>query len=146
MLKLGPLGIDMCARAVRCDRIDSYPAGDVDDNRAPDVHRAECIERRTISVEPGALHNGFRYQVPPRSAYPSKVHIYKPLSMPTLQTRTSSADCAVADVPGAIAVTRLTNAHAKSKEVIMRLTNFIFISLISFYLVLLVLALFDSSS
>jgi uncharacterized membrane protein YcaP (DUF421 family) len=63
--------------------------------------------------------------------------------MPTLQPRASSADWAVADVLGAIAVTRLTNAHAKSKEVIMRLTNFIFISLI---LSFLVLALFDSSS
>jgi hypothetical protein len=65
--------------------------------------------------------------------------------MRTLQPRASGADCAVADVPGAIAVTRLANAHAKSKELIMRLTSFIFIGLISFYLVFLVLAFFDFS-
>ena len=39
---------------------------------------AEGIERRTISVEPGALHNGFWYQVPLQLVYPSKVQIYKP--------------------------------------------------------------------
>ena len=66
--------------------------------------------------------------------------------MPALQTRVSAAARAVADVPGAIVATKHTNAQAKSKEVIMRLTNFVFISLISFYLVLLVLAFFDSSS
>ncbi len=31
---------------------------------ASDVHRAEWIERRTISVESEALHNGYRYEVP----------------------------------------------------------------------------------
>ena len=36
----------------------------VEDNRASDVHRAEGIERRTISVEAEALHNGYRYEVP----------------------------------------------------------------------------------
>ncbi len=52
------------ACAVRCDCIGSWPSGDVENNRAPDVHSAEWIERGTISVEPEALHNGFRYQVP----------------------------------------------------------------------------------
>ena len=52
------------ACAVRCDCIGSRPSGDVENNRAPDVHSAEWIERGTISVEPEALHNGFRYQVP----------------------------------------------------------------------------------
>jgi hypothetical protein len=61
--------------------------------------------------------------------------------MCTLQTGASGADPALADVPSAVAVTRLTDAHAKSKELIMRLISLIFISLISFYLVLLVLAL-----
>ena len=35
--------------------------------------------------------------------------------VPTLQTGVSTAPRAVADVPGAIAATRLTNAHARSK-------------------------------
>jgi hypothetical protein len=52
------------ACAVRCDCIGSWPSGDVENKRAPDVHSAEWIERGTISVEPEALHNGFRYQVP----------------------------------------------------------------------------------
>ncbi|PYK17658.1 MAG: hypothetical protein DME55_09335 [Verrucomicrobia bacterium] len=39
-----------------------------------------------------------------------------------------------------------SNTQAKSKEVTVLLTNFIFISLISFYLIFLVLAFFDSSS
>jgi hypothetical protein len=52
------------ACAVRCDCIGSWPSGDVGNNRAPDVHSAEWIERGAISVEPEALHNGFRYQVP----------------------------------------------------------------------------------
>jgi hypothetical protein len=37
------------------------------------------------------------------------------------------------DVPSAIAVTRLTNAHAKSKELVMLLTNFVF--MIVFFLI-----------
>src|SRR6476660_6326280 len=52
------------ACAVWCDRIGSYRSGDVEDNRAPDVNRAERIERRTISVKAEALHNGYRYEVP----------------------------------------------------------------------------------
>ena len=45
-----------------------------------------------------------------------------------------------------IAATRTTNPQAKSKELTMLLTNFSFISLISFYLSFIVLAFFDSSS
>jgi hypothetical protein len=66
--------------------------------------------------------------------------------MPTLQPCASAAGPAVADVPSAIAAAKHTNAHAKSKELIIRLTGFTFISLISFFLSFLVLALFDSSS
>ena len=75
--------------------------------------------------------------------YPSKVHRYEPLSLCTLQTCASSAaapvsSCrcapAVADVPSAIAATRQTNAQAKRKELIMLLTNFVF--MIVFFLVL----------
>jgi len=40
---------------------------------------------------------------------------------------------AVSDVPTAIAATRLTNAHAKSEQLVMLLTNFVFISVIFFH-------------
>jgi hypothetical protein len=65
------------ACAVCCDCIDSWPSGDVENNRAPDIHRAEWIERRTISVEPEALHNGFRYQAP--------THVCVPVEGPQIQ-------------------------------------------------------------
>ncbi len=77
---------------------------------------------------------------PPKFWYPSRVHKYKPLNMPTLQTRASAAACAVADVPSVIAAITLTNAQAASKELIMLLTNFVFISanfLLSFGFLLL---------
>jgi hypothetical protein len=44
-----------------------------------------------------------------------------------------SAARAVSDVPTAIAATRLTNAHAKSEQLVMLLTNFVFISVIFFH-------------
>ena len=46
MLKLGPSGTDRVPVQSGCDRIGSYPSGGVDDNRAPDVHRAEVIDKR----------------------------------------------------------------------------------------------------
>ena len=52
------------ACAVWRDCIGSWPSGGVENNRASDIHSAEWIERRTISVEPEPLHNGFRYEVP----------------------------------------------------------------------------------
>ena len=64
--------------------------------------------------------------------------------MPTLQTRPSAADCAVAGVLGAITATRQTNAPAKAKELIMISVNFVFIVIVSFCLVFVVLAFFDS--
>ena len=51
-----------------------------------------------------------------------------------------SAARAVSDVPSAIAATRLTNAHAKSEQLAMLLTSFVFIVLVSFYLSFIVLA------
>src|SRR4029453_245353 len=61
-----------CQRAceIRVYRIGSWTSGGVENNRAPDIHSAEWIERRTISVEPEALHNGFRYQVPAELCVP----------------------------------------------------------------------------
>jgi hypothetical protein len=59
----------------------------------------------------------------------------------------TSGRCAWAkpDVLNVVAAMRLTNAHAKSEQLVIRLTNFVFISLISFCLVFLVLAFFGFS-
>src|SRR5262249_5961308 len=67
----------------------------------------------------------------PTFAYPSPLDRYKPLSVCTLQTRSSASDRAVADVPCPIAATRLATAHAKINEPIVPLINFIFITVIS---------------
>ena len=53
---------------------------------------------------------------------------------------------AVPDVLCAIAATRLTNAHANSKEIVMILISFVFIVIVSFYSCFLVLAFFGFSS
>ncbi len=47
--------------------------------------------------------------------------------MPTLQTRPSAAARAVAEVPGAMAAAKHTNAQAKSKKLIVVLINLLFI-------------------
>jgi hypothetical protein len=52
--------------------------------------------------------------------------------MPTLQTRASAVTCAVADVFSAIAAAKHSNAQAKAKELVILLTNFVFICMISF--------------
>jgi hypothetical protein len=54
--------------------------------------------------------------------------------MPTLQTRASASARAVADVPGAIAAAKHTNAQANAREVIIILVNFVFIVIVSFRL------------
>jgi hypothetical protein len=65
--------------------------------------------------------------------------------MPTLQTRASGADCAVADVSGAIVAAKHTNAQAKARELIIIFVNFVFILVVSFCLSLVDLAFGDSS-
>ena len=50
------------ARAVRCDRIGSYPSVGFK-SIPPDVHRAEGDGERTISVELDAYQEGFRHRV-----------------------------------------------------------------------------------
>jgi hypothetical protein len=57
--------------------------------------------------------------------------------MPTLQTCPSAAARAVVDVPSAIAAAKHTNAQAKARELIMLLTNFVF--MIVFFLIFLFL-------
>jgi hypothetical protein len=52
--------------------------------------------------------------------------------MCSLHPRASVSARPVADVPCPMAATRLTNAHAKINEAIVLLTNFIFITVISF--------------
>jgi hypothetical protein len=88
----------------------------------------------------------FGTKLPSKFWYPSKVHKYKPLSMPTLQARASVAARAVADVPGAIVAAKHTNAQAKARELIIIFVNFVFIVVVSFCLSFIVLAFFDSSS
>jgi len=72
----------------------------------------------------------------------SKVHRYKPFSMPTLQTRAPAAACAVRGVPSVIAATKPTNAHANSRELAIVLSSFVFIDVVSFCLICVALALF----
>src|SRR5258705_2212745 len=86
----------------------------------------------SLNVVPSPLNRvpcitAFGTRVPPRSAYPSKVHIYKPFSVPTLQTGASGAAPALADAPSAIAATRQPNAQVKARELIIDLVNFGFI-------------------
>src|SRR5262245_47553847 len=70
----------------------------------------------------------FGTRVPPKFAYPSQLDIYKPFSMPTLQTcRPSAAARAVAEATGATVATKHTNAQAKAKELTIILVNFVFI-------------------
>jgi hypothetical protein len=65
--------------------------------------------------------------------------------MPALQTRPSAAARAVADVPGASAAAKHTNAQATARELIMIFVNFVFIVVVSFCLGFVVSAFFDSS-
>jgi hypothetical protein len=85
----------------------------------------------------------FGTKFPPKFSYPSKVHRYKPLSIPALQT-CAGAGPAVADVPrpSAIATAKHTNAQAKARELIIVLVNFVFIVLVSFCLSFLVVLAF----
>ena len=86
----------------------------------------------------------FGTKFPPKLSYPSKVHRYKPLSMPTLQCLSAAAR-AVADVPSAIAAAKHTNAQANARELIIIFVNFVFIVVVSFCLSFVVLAFFDFS-
>jgi hypothetical protein len=54
--------------------------------------------------------------------------------MPTLQSRPSVAAPAVADVPGAIAAAKHTNAQATASELITIFVNVVFIVVVSFCL------------
>src|SRR6266480_6326704 len=100
-----------------------------------------------LNVVPSPLNRrpcitAFGTRFPPKFAYPSKVHRYKPLSIPTLQCLSTSAR-AVADVPGAIVAAKQTNAQAKARELIIIFVNFVFIVVASFCLSFVVLAFFD---
>ena len=102
-----------------------------------------------LNVVPSPLNRrpcitAFGTRFPSRFWYPSKVHRYEPLSMPTLQ-RASAAARAVADVPGAIVAAKHTNAQATARELIIIFVNFVFIVVVSFCLVFVVLAFFGFS-
>src|SRR5207253_8424052 len=83
-----------------------------------------------LNVVPSPLNRrpcimAFGTKFPPKFWYPSKVHRYKPFRVP-LQTRPSAAACAVADVPSDIVAIRLANAHTNRKQLIILLSNFVF--------------------
>src|SRR6266403_5477237 len=102
-----------------------------------------------LNVVPSPLNRrpcitAFGTRFPPKFAYPSKVHKYRPCSVCVLQGCGNRAVArAVLDVPSAIAATRQPNAQVKARELIIVLVNFGFIVIISFYLIFLVLAFFD---
>jgi hypothetical protein len=103
---------------------------------------------KALIVVPSPLNRvpcitAFGTRFPPRFAYPSKVHRYKPLSMPTLQPCASASGPAVADVPTVIAAAKHTDAQPKAKELIIIFVNFVFIVVVSFCLSSVVLAFFD---
>src|SRR6266545_3456472 len=104
---------------------------------------------KALNVVPSPLNRvpcitAFGTRFPPKFAYPSKVHRYKPFTMPTLQTCGSGAGPALPDVPTAITATRQTNAQVKARELIIVLVNFVFIVIVSLSVwVFLVLAFFE---
>src|SRR5262249_58508851 len=82
----------------------------------------------------------------PTRVYPSKVHIYKPCSLFTLQSGPSAAASAGEDVPSASAAVKHTKAEATASELVIIFVNVVFIVIVSFCLSFLVMAFFDSSS
>src|SRR5206468_10663644 len=93
-----------------------------------------------LNVVPSPLNRrpcitAFGTRFPPKFAYPSKVHTYRPCSVCTLQGCGNRAVArAVLDVPRAIAATRQPNAQVKARELIIVLVNFVFIVIVSFCL------------
>ena len=79
----------------------------------------------------------FGCATPPTMFHPCVAKRYEPLSVYRPQGCGPSDARAVPDVPSAMAATKLINAHAKSKELVMLLTSFVFIIVVSFFLSLL---------
>jgi len=75
----------------------------------------------------------FGCATPPTMFQPCVANRYDPCRVCTLQARPSGADCAVADVPTAIAAAKHTDAQPKAKELIIIFVNFVFIVVISFF-------------
>src|SRR5438094_3736306 len=84
-----------------------------------------------LNVVPSPLNRrpcitAFGTRFPPKFAYPSKVHRYRPCNVCTLQGCGNFAVArAVPEVPSAIATTRQPNAQVKARELIIVLTNFV---------------------
>jgi hypothetical protein len=65
--------------------------------------------------------------------------------MPTWQFRASASARAVADVPGAIAAAKHSDAQANATKLMIIFVNFVFIVIVSFCLSFVVMAFFDCS-
>src|SRR6266404_1394637 len=88
----------------------------------------------------------FGCAMPPTMFHPCAANRYEWCSICALQLCGALSARATPDMPSAIAATKMTDAHANSKELVMRLTSFIFISVSFFCFSFLVLAFFDFSS
>lgn len=75
----------------------------------------------------------FGCATPPTMFHPCVANRYEPCSVCILQVSAALFARALWDVPNATAATRLTNPHAKSKELVIVLINFVFIGLVSFF-------------
>ena len=87
----------------------------------------------------------FGTATPPTMFHPCALKMYDPRSVCRLQPGEAACARATPGVLNVIAAMRLTNTHAKNEQLVILLINFVFMSLISFYLSFLVLAFFDSS-
>jgi hypothetical protein len=76
----------------------------------------------------------FGTATPATMFHPCAANRYELFSVLTLQVSGASAARAVPDVPRAIAATRLTNAQAKHKQLVVFLSSFVFIVVVSFCL------------
>ena len=68
----------------------------------------------------------FGTATPDTMFHPCVANSYEPCSVWTLQVSGAIAARAVADVPSAILAIRLANAHANRKQLVMLLSNFVF--------------------
>src|SRR5207244_2781582 len=88
----------------------------------------------------------FGCAIPPTMFHPCAVNTHEPCRVYSPQPSARPSASAALDVPSAIAATRLTSAHANSEQLVIILTSFVFIVIVSFHSCFLVLAFFGYSS